>query len=310
MAKTAPGSRPMQGLVCVETGMLLFVAQDALMKALLGPYPVWSLIFARSVTAIIVLAPCIMLLGAPHRLTSPLWRIHLIRAVLLTTGFTLFYTAFPFMGLAEVTTIFFAAPLMTATLAALFLKESIGPHRIAALVAGFAGVVIAMRPGSDAFSWVALLPLACALAYAIAQILARVIGERESTLTVGLVTLGVSGPMILCMGFAFNLAFDPGAEFAHLRWDSPIKALEWPGPVAALALTGTFGWILMTRAYQVASASLIAPFDYTYLPFAAALAYFVWSEVPSQSTLIGMAMIIGSGVYLSHREFRARKTSA
>ena len=131
------------------------------MKSLLGEFTVWMLILTRSVIAVLVLVPTILYLGRPHRLFSPLWPLHLARAVLFAFGFSLFYAAFPFMGLAEVTTIFFAAPLMTALLAAIFLDETIGRHRIGALVAGFAGVLVAMNPTGDAFRWVAILPLIC-----------------------------------------------------------------------------------------------------------------------------------------------------
>jgi drug/metabolite transporter (DMT)-like permease len=86
-------------------------------------YPVWMLIFSRSIVALMTLLPLVLWLGAPHRILTPLWPWYLARAMLFASGFAMFYAAFPFMGLAEVTTLFFAAPLMTATLAALFLQE-------------------------------------------------------------------------------------------------------------------------------------------------------------------------------------------
>lgn len=174
------------------------------MKSLLPVYPIWMLIFMRSLIAVIVLVPLIAYLGYPHQLRTSLWPLHLARAVLFVAGFSMFYTAFPFMGLAEVTTIFFSAPLITALMAAFWLKETIGPHRIGALVLGFAGVVIAMNPTGESFSWIAILPLFCAVTYAASQILARKIGERESSLTVGLFTLGFSGMMILPIGWGVN----------------------------------------------------------------------------------------------------------
>ena len=98
--------------------MLFFVAQDALMKTLLLTYPIWLLLFARSVLSVGVLTPLILWLGTPHRLLTPLWPLHMLRGLLFAAGFSLFYPAFPFMGLAEVSTIFFSAPLITALLAA------------------------------------------------------------------------------------------------------------------------------------------------------------------------------------------------
>lgn len=300
-------SRALAGIACVLSGMVLFVAQDAMMKTLLQTHPIWLLIFARATMSVLILLPAIALLGGPHRLRSPLWRLHLVRAFLFAFGFTLFYAAFPFMGLAEVSTIFFSAPLITGLLAAVWLRETIGPHRTGALIAGFVGVVIAMNPFGEGFRWIAVLPLICAATYAVSQILARKIGERESSLTVGLYTLAFSGLLIVPMGGIFNRFVDAGPDFPHLGWFLPAT---WAGDIwllALLGITGMAAWILTTRAYQVANASLIAPFDYSYLPLAAVLAYFLWDEVPPANTLVGMGLIVASGLYLAFRELRAAR---
>ncbi|MDP2734359.1 MAG: DMT family transporter, partial [Hoeflea sp.] len=142
----AQSSRPVEGIACVVMGTWFFVGQDVMVKGLLGAQPLWMLIFVRACISILVLAPLIVWLGGKHRIYTPLWPIHLLRAFLLTTGFAMFYAAFPFMGLAEVSTIFFSAPLFIGILAALFLGERMGAHRIAALIVGFAGVLLAMAP--------------------------------------------------------------------------------------------------------------------------------------------------------------------
>lgn len=307
-APTAPApSRALQGILCVELAMLLFVGQDALMKTLLDSYPVWLLIAVRSVVTLLVLTPLIWMLGAPHRLRTPLWPLHLARAFLFASGFAMFYAAFPFMGLAEVSTIFFASPLITALFAAVFLRETIGPHRSAALVTGFIGVLIAMNPTGENFSWAAILPLLCAVTYAISQIIARRIGERESTLTVGLYTLGFAGLLILPMGWLVNQIVPITPETQHLRWHLPQEAFS---DLPRLILLGTIGmgaYMLASRAYQVANASLVAPFDYSYLPFAAVVAWLLWDEVPPLTTFVGMALIVASGLYLGWRELRAAR---
>lgn len=300
-------SRPMQGILCIEMGMLVFVIQDAMMKSLLAVYSIWMLIFGRSLVTVLVLVPVILFLGAPHRLFSPLWKLHIWRALLFAIGFSMFYTAFPFMGLAEVTTIFFSAPLITAVFAAIFLKETIGPHRIGALIVGFVGVIIAMNPASDGFTWIAILPLICAVTYAASQVLVRHIGERDSSLTAGLLTLSFAGVLILPMGWGLNQIVDVGPDFPHLQWKFPAQAAHDIPRLALLGLVGMIGWVLISRAYQIASASLIAPFDYTYLPMAVVLGYVLWNEVPPATTWVGMALIVASGLYLGFRELRAAR---
>ena len=117
----APASRTPQGIAAILLGMSLFVFQDAMMKSLLGAFPVWPLLLVRAVVCSLVMVPLIL---------TPLWPLHLARAMLFAFGFSLYYAAFPFMTLAAVTTIFFAAPLITAVFASVFLKEHIGIHRI------------------------------------------------------------------------------------------------------------------------------------------------------------------------------------
>jgi drug/metabolite transporter (DMT)-like permease len=274
---------------------------------LLDKHPVWNLIMVRSLVTPILLIPVILWLGGQYRILTPLWPLHFARAALLALGFSFYYAAFPFMGLAEVTTIFFSAPLITVALAAVVLRETIGWHRIGALVVGFAGILIAMNPGSDSFTWVAILPLTCALTYAISQIIARQIGNRETTLTTGLQTITMMGCLILPMGWLVNMAMPIGPEFHHLRMEMPSETRQdWP-QFLLLGLVGTAGWMLLTRAYQVANASLVAPFDYTYLPFAALVGWWIFDEVPPLATLVGMALIIASGLYLGLRELRAAR---
>jgi drug/metabolite transporter (DMT)-like permease len=303
---TSP-SRTVEGILCVQAGMLLFVAQDGLMKSMLGAYTVWTLIFARSVVTVLLLVPVIMVLGRPYRLLTPLWPWHLLRAALFATGFTLFYAAFPFMGLAEVTTIFFSAPLITACLAALFLHEIIGWHRISALLIGFGGVTIAINPAGDSFTWIAILPLICAATYAASLILARRIGEQETTLTMGLYTIALAGVLMVGMGWLANQLFDFGPEFAHLAWEWPEPSQETLTSLALLGGVGMMAYLLLTRAYQIANASLIAPFDYSYLPFATIMAYLVWGEIPGWNTLTGMLLIVLSGLYIGYREIKSSR---
>ena len=302
-----PVSRTFQGILCVIAGMVLFVGQDLLMKGMLTTYPVWMLIFVRSVVALFTLLPLVLWLGAPHRIFTPLWPWYLARAVLFAGGFAMFYAAFPFMGLAEVTTLFFAAPLMTATLAAVFLQEKIGIHRVLALLVGFLGVVIAVNPTGGNFGWISILPVMTALTYAISQTIVRKIGEQDTSLVIGLYTISLSGVVIVPIGFLVTQFIDITPQLYHLRMSWPVPALDGLGMLALLGGIGTVAYTLVSRAYQIASASVIAPFDYSYLPLAALFGYLVWGEVPHFTTFVGMVLIVSSGMYTAYRELRIER---
>ncbi|MEM8797804.1 MAG: DMT family transporter [Pseudomonadota bacterium] len=309
MAVSAPTaiittSKTASGIACIVIGMVFFCIQDVMMKILMPDYSLWQLVTSRWVTALIILVPVIMWLGPPHRLFSPLVGIHFTRACLLAFGFSLFYAAFPFMGLAEVTTIFFAAPLFTALLAAVFLGERIGIQRLMCLLIGFAGVVIAMAPSGDTFQWIALLPLTCAICYAISQVLARRIGERETTITMGLYAIVLSTVFMMPLGYLIDDFIEPDGAFRHLRWQWELHKTSDLLVFAVLGAIGTLGYLTLTRAYQIANASLIAPFDYSYMPFAIVIAYLLFDEWPTQNTLIGMVLIAVSGIYLGYREIQ------
>ena len=294
--------RTIPGIMAILLGMLFFVAQDAMMKFFLGDFPIWPLLLVRAAVCLMVMVPLILYLGAPHRILTPLWPLHFVRAMLFAFGFTLYYAAFPFMTLAAVTTIFFAAPLITAVFAAVFLKERIGIHRISALMLGFIGVIIAMKPGADSFQWASILPLICAFSYATSQMLARRIGDRDTAMVAGAYTIILAGVMVLPLGWVLNEFFDFGEKATHLHWSwdaFTLKVLPW---LFVLGGIGMIGWTLLSRAYQIADVGAVAPFEYAYLPLAAALGYLVFGEVPTWNTLAGMILIIVSGIYIGYRE--------
>ena len=297
-----PVSRTPQGIAAIMLGLTLFVFQDAMMKSLLVDFSIWPLLLVRAVICSLVMVPLILYLGPPHRILTPLWPLHVTRALLFAFGFSLYYTAFPFMTLAAVTTIFFAAPLITAVIASVFLKEHIGIHRISALLLGFVGVIIAMKPGADSFQWVSVLPLICACSYAISQMLARRIGDRDTAMIAGAYTIILAGLIVLPLGWSLNVLFDIGTQGAHLRWSwdaFTFGMLPW---LVLLGALGMVGWTLLSRAYQIADVGAVAPFEYAYLPMAAVLGYIAFDEVPAWSTLAGMALIIVSGIYIAYRE--------
>ena len=138
-----------------------------------------------------------------------------------------------------------------------------------------------MRPGSDSFQWVAVLPLLCALTYAISQVIARWIGDRDTTITTGAYTIVLAGLFMIPLGWGLNAYLAVGEQAMHLRWEWTVRVDGSLFPLLALGTIGMLAYLLLSRAYQVAEAGLVAPLEYTYLPIATVLGYLFWDEVPA-----------------------------
>ena len=295
------------GILSIVVGMILFGVQDGMMKVLLNDYTVWMLLAVRGYVAVVVLVPLICYLGPPHRLLTPLWPIHVLRGFLFAIGFSSMYAAVPLMSLAKVMTIFFTGPLLITLFAVIFLGEKIGRYRIAALLVGISGIVVAIDPTVGGFDWAVLFPLATAFFYAIQQTLSRWMGDRETSMTLGLYSLGSASVFVMIMGYGLNYFLDMGPDFHHMRWEVWLPPLEESGILLFLGFNGMVAMLLLWRAYQIAPAGAIAPFDYTYLIWAVLIGYFFFDEVPTTNTIVGMLLIASSGLYIGFREIQQVK---
>jgi drug/metabolite transporter (DMT)-like permease len=171
-------------------------------------------------------------------------------------------------------------------LSALLLREHVGWRRWLAVLAGFAGVLVVVRPGAGTFEPFSMLPVATAFAYALLMLSARLVDPRESVWTLLLYLTGTSAIMSACIVPFVWIALRP--EHLWLFF--------------AIALAGTTGMTMITQAFRFAPASVIAPLDYTALIWATILGWFLWGEIPDVMTYAGAAIIIASGIYIILRE--------
>jgi drug/metabolite transporter (DMT)-like permease len=211
---------------------------------------------------------------------------HFLRGVLWIGATVLFFTSLMHLPLAEATALVFVAPLFITAISALFLGEVVGWRRWLAVIVGFIGVLIAIRPGGAAFQPVSLLPIATAFVYALLMLSARWVDSRESVWTLLLYLTGTGALLSGLLVPFFWTAIRPGDVWLFV----------------AIAVFGTAGMTMMTQAFRLAPATLVAPFDYTALLWATALGWLVWNEVPDSATFIGAAVIIASGVFIILRK--------
>lgn len=270
----------------MSAGVACLCVNDALGKALGESYPVIQVLFLRNLIAFPIICLLLLKLGGRPAFRSHRPVAHVARAALWLGAAMMFFSSFQYLGLAEATALAFIAPILLTALSALVLKEHVGWRRWSAVLVGFVGVLIVVRPGTSTFQTAALLPIATAFFYAVLMISARWVDPRESMWTLMLYQVGIA--MILSAMIVPFIWVDVRSE--HI------------GLFLAIAFFGTAGMTLITQAFRFASASLLAPFDYAALVWATLFGWFFWGELPDLVTYLGSAVIVASGLFIIFRE--------
>jgi len=284
-----PASEPTigRGIASMLLAVMVFSTMDALIKWLAPRYPVMEIVFFRSVFGLVPLLPSLLREGsAPFRTRRPLGQAG--RALIGLGATVCFFYAYRFLPLADVFGIAFAAPLFVTALSVPLLGERVGIRRWSAVIVGFLGVLIMVRPDAGVADAASLITLLGTLCYAISLVFLRNLGKTETTVSIVFyVTCTTTLASALTMPFV---------------WITP-SAIDLP-LLMLVGIMGGVGQLAITRAFRLAPAAVIAPFDYTALPYAAALGYFIWGDVPEPIFLLGAVIVIGSGLYILHRETR------
>jgi drug/metabolite transporter (DMT)-like permease len=282
------------GIACAVIGIAFMALFDAMAKFLGEGYGVVQLVFFRNFFGLLFVLLLVARSGGLGSLSSRHPVLHFLRAAFALGATFSFFIGLQFMPLAEAFALTFAGPIFITVLSIPVLGETVGLRRWTAVLVGFVGVVIMLRPGSEALRVEALLPLTAALCYAFIMLLSRKLARRES---VGAVMFWTAVIGILVSGAA--LPFD---------WLAPTPR-DW-ALFILLGLLGSLTMWFMTLAYRHAPAAVVAPFDYTILLWGLMLGWVIWRELPDPEIWPGAAILIGCGFYITHRETRvARKKS-
>ena len=277
----------LRGILAMVAAVGCFSLMDALLKTLSGSYPAVQVAALRGWGALPLVALYVLWRGEVRGLLRVRWPLHLLRGVLNVAMLALFAHALKELGLAEAYTLFFIAPLLITALSTVVLGERVRKAHWVAIALGLAGVVVALRPSQEAFFTLgALSVLGAACGYAVSAITGRVLTRTDSSASLVFWTTAL-------------LALGAGA-LAAPQW-VPLQAPHWP-LVAGLAVTGFLGQLAITEAFRHGQASVVAPFEYTALAWGMGLDWVLWQAVPGFSTLLGGAIIIGSGLYLVRQE--------
>lgn len=305
--------RPAEGIGFILLGMTVITMHDAAIKALSDSYPLHQLVLIRSVIGIALTLALLAAAGGLARLRTSRPGLHLLRGLLMVAANMCLFAGLAAMPLAEATALFFVAPLLITLLSMPLLGERVGPRRLAAVAAGFVGVLIMVRPwqggdGREVGLAVALLPVLGAAAYALFQILTRRLGAE----TGGTVLAAHVQAVFIVVSLLFCLAVGDG-RFAPADGNPSLtfllRAWVWPDPgdwplLAALgAMAGVIG-VTLSHAYRLADAAAVAPFEYVALPLAVLWGWLVFGELPDPGAALGMALIAASGLFVFLREGR------
>ena len=267
-------------------GVAAALGLDLCAKWLLTDYPLPQFIFLRSVFGILFFLLSVRMLGGLGSLKTSRWGWHLLRTLFACGAMFGFFYGLSQMPLVNALTIAFTAPLFVTGLSVPFLGEHVGWRRWLAVITGFLGVLIVLRPGPGMFTLAAVGVIFAAFCYAGLALTARKLADTESTYALAVYV--VFGPLVVAGAMVPGNWVAPDAE----GWFFMALA----GLCSALARVGIIG------GYRRAPPALLAPFEYTALIGAAIAGYLIWGEVPDRWVVAGGLIIIGSGLFIVHRE--------
>ncbi|MEO8019882.1 MAG: DMT family transporter [Pseudomonadota bacterium] len=277
------------GMAAMLTGVASFSLMDACLKLLTAHYSSAQVAALRGLAALPVVFAWALYAGGPKQLVNVRWPLHLIRGVLSVVMMLSFTFALKELSLAKTYALFFVAPLLIAIFSIFMLGERVLRTQWVAIIIGFAGVLIVLRPGAVGFGWAGTLAvLGTALCYALSSILVKIVGRTDST---------------QAMMFWMTCMLAIGASALALPGWQPIQPAHYM-IIGGVAITGAVGQWGITEAFKHAPAASVAPLEYSGLAWVIMIDFFVWSVTPDWHTLAGAAVIIGSGLYLLRFESR------
>lgn len=312
---TTPEATPARAIVLIMIGMACISVNDMLIKLLSGSYPLHQMVFTRSVIGICITSGFVWAEGGWRILKTDRPGLHLIRAALIVVANMLFFAALSVMPLGVATALFFVAPLFITLLAIPVLGETVGRHRIVALLIGFAGVAVMMVPATDWSSdgllsdlppGAFLLPITAAACYAGMQVMTRKLGAKSAA---SAMAIYIQFAFIIVSGVFYLVAGDgryaEGIESESLNF--LLRAWIWPAPsdiwkFAVLGLMSASIGYTLSAAYRLGNAATVASFEYVALPLAIIFGWIVFGERPGWIMVLGTALIAGAGLYVFARE--------
>jgi len=302
-----------RGIASLCLGVAVFSIQDLIIKLISGDYPVHQALVFRSITAFPLLLTLVALGGGLRTLATSGWKVLLVRGAIMFTAYTSYYLGLAALPMAICVALYFTAPMFITLLSVLFLGERVDVQRWVALLLGFVGVLIVVRPGTEAFDWAMLLPVYAGFSYGLSMVMARWLGSRETAA----VMASYGNAVFLLGALALSAVFGSGEFASESHKSLGFLVRGWSTPtttdfmlMAACGVVAAAGLVLLTQAYRIAEASVVAPFEYTGMVWSVILGFLFWNELPDAQGWAGITIIIGAGLYILYREQQVKRRAA
>ena len=294
-----------KGIILILLAMMVFSVQDGIMKHIYNFVSLYEIYLIRTVVSFILILIFLILTKKPIVFKSQYPILTLCRVILFFFGFSSFYISLTVLPLGTATALFFVTPFLITIFAHFFLKEEIGPRRWAAIAVGFIGVYITLNPDFSNFNYLSLLPILCAFCYSLSMIIIKMTSDKDSVYTqtftfyIGAIIFSIIFYFVIGDG-KFNTTEHPAAQFILREWFLDIEnSILF---MVATGVTATLAFLLLFTAYSIASPAVVSPFEYSILLWSPLIGWIYFNEVPTLSTVIGILIIVSSGIYIFLRE--------
>jgi drug/metabolite transporter (DMT)-like permease len=298
---------------CILAAVGFAATQDAVVKSMSGSYSAYETVIFRCVGSMPILAALLWRTGGFPSLATPLLGRVLLRSIILCTAYFAFVLSIAAMPIANSVAIYFTMPFFVAGLAGPLLGERVRIHRWLAIIAGFIGVIVMVRPGAGVFEPAAFLALYSAFGYSWGQMMGRPLAQQVAPAVIAnwqnLVYLGVA----LVLGLFFNLFDFSGVSHKSLAFLS--RSWVWPTAADAAVLFGNgilaaFGMVLFVSAYKYAESNFVAPFEYSSMIWAVGYGLTLFGDFPDAFTWIGAAVVVAAGITMIWRDRQLDRAAA
>ena len=290
------------GVLGVIFGLGTILSQDIVMKNLSIHYSVIQLLFVRSGFALLILCCLLPLISDSKVLQSDRRGLQVIRGSLQFLSFSCYYVALKSMPILDLITIFFTAPLIAVALSVPILRERVTAKHWAAIGLGFVGALLMIgTQGLGLGQGAVLIAFGAAVLYAGSIVATRVLGESDQSVTTALYTsimyAVLAGLVVSVMEYVLPLFMPNSESSSTIYWVTP--TIQHLGLLAIAGVAVCIAFLLLAYAYRQAPVSILAPWEYSALIWGGIFGYLFWGELPSTITILGAALIVSTGVYIS-----------